>query len=117
MSVEEAIGSLKAHEERLRRQTESSRGQQLLLTEEEWMKKESNEGQLLLTREEWMRRSNRTGVTDVYQSSKFRGKEGIRGGCDRSKVKCWKCNIYGHYSTEYRKPRRDRETKPEVNIA
>lgn len=37
MSVEEVIGSLKAHEERLRGQTENSHGH-LLLTEEEWRK-------------------------------------------------------------------------------
>lgn len=48
MSVEEVVGSLKAHEERIRGQTESSQGQ-LLLTEEEWRKKEINESQLLLT--------------------------------------------------------------------
>lgn len=38
MSVEETIGSLKAHEERLRGQTENTGGQ-LMLTEEEWMGK------------------------------------------------------------------------------
>lgn len=36
MSVEETVGSLKAHEERTRGQVESG-AQQLLLTEEEWM--------------------------------------------------------------------------------
>lgn len=46
--MEEVVGSLKAHEERIRGQTESSQGQ-LLLTEEEWRKKEINESQLLLT--------------------------------------------------------------------
>lgn len=53
MTVEEAIGSLKVHEERLRGRTETSGGQ-LLLSEDEWAKKEkeSDEGKLLLTREE-----------------------------------------------------------------
>lgn len=37
MSIEEAVGSLKAHEERLRGQKETAGGQ-LLLTEEEWRK-------------------------------------------------------------------------------
>ncbi|XP_074326852.1 uncharacterized protein LOC141664798 [Apium graveolens] len=48
MLVEEVVGSLKAREERLRGLTETNPGQ-LLLTEEEWRKKENNEGQLLLT--------------------------------------------------------------------
>lgn len=38
MTVEETVGSLKAHEKRLRGQVETSGGQ-LLLTEEEWAKK------------------------------------------------------------------------------
>lgn len=50
MSVEEIVGSLKANEERTRGQKESSE-QQLLLTEEEWVKKERKDAQLLLTRE------------------------------------------------------------------
>lgn len=43
MSIEEAVGSLKAHEERTRGQSEKN-GNQLLLTEDEWVKRESNEG-------------------------------------------------------------------------
>ena len=50
MTVEEAIGSLKAHEERMKGKTESSGGQ-LMLTKEEWEKKECEEGKLLYTRE------------------------------------------------------------------
>lgn len=61
MTIEEVIGSLKAHEERLRGQSETNGGtSQLLLTEEEWRKKEKEENKLLLTKEEWQRRSNRT---------------------------------------------------------
>ena len=59
MSVEEVIGSLKTHEERLNGQMENSEGQQLLLTEDEWLKRESNDGKLLLTREEWLKRSGK----------------------------------------------------------
>lgn len=36
MTVEEAIGSLKAHEERVKRKT-NTKEQQIMLTEEEWM--------------------------------------------------------------------------------
>ena len=38
MTIEETIGSLKAHEERVRGQTENTGGQ-LLLTEEEWLRR------------------------------------------------------------------------------
>ncbi|XP_074324268.1 uncharacterized protein LOC141661183 [Apium graveolens] len=42
MTIEETVGSLKAHEERMRGQIENS-GHQLLLTEEEWNKREKGE--------------------------------------------------------------------------
>lgn len=42
MTVEEVIGSLKAHEERLRGQSENNSGQ-LLLTEEQWSKHEKSD--------------------------------------------------------------------------
>lgn len=71
MTVEEAVGSLKAHEERMRGLTENSGGQ-LLLTEEEWGKREASEGQLLLTKEEWLKKSNKGG-TDISPGQKKRG--------------------------------------------
>lgn len=45
MSVEETVGSLKAHEERLKRTSETGGGQ-LMLTEEEWSKRESTKSKL-----------------------------------------------------------------------
>lgn len=81
MTIEEAVGSLKAHEERLRGKNEISGGQ-LLLTEEEWKKRENNEGQLLLTKEEWMKRTTKG---ETYPGQKFQGsnpyqrREGGRG--------------------------------------
>ncbi|XP_074322820.1 uncharacterized protein LOC141659792 [Apium graveolens] len=48
MIVEEAVGSLKAHEERVKGKVDSSEGK-LMLTEEEWQKREAGEGKLLLT--------------------------------------------------------------------
>ncbi|XP_074327749.1 uncharacterized protein LOC141665661 [Apium graveolens] len=60
MSVEELVGSLKAHDERLCGKNESTGGTgQLLLTEEEWRKRDKEESKLLLTREEWIKRSKR----------------------------------------------------------
>lgn len=47
MSLEEKIGSLKAHEEGLRGQSEPSSGQ-LLLTKVEWLKRGASEEKLLL---------------------------------------------------------------------
>lgn len=98
MTVDETIGSLKAHEERIKGKSETP-GNQLMLTEEEWAKKESEDGKLLLTREEWLRRSK------------------TRGGRDKSKVRCFNCGVYGHYAAECRKPKRSKEVKHEVNMA
>lgn len=54
MKVEEAVGSLKAHDKRIKGKNESNEGK-LMLTEDEWQKRETSEGKLLLTREEWLR--------------------------------------------------------------
>lgn len=107
MSVEEIVGSLKAHEERLQGQVDSNRGQQLLLTEEEWMKREKNEAKLLLTREEWLKRKGKGGDSENRN----------RGNRDRSRVRCFNCLGYGHFAAECRKSRRDnREQRLEANL-
>lgn len=61
MSVDEVIGSSKAHEERLSGQAEVNEGKRLL-TEEEWKKRKNTVGQLLLTREEWLRITGKRGL-------------------------------------------------------
>lgn len=43
-TVEEAMGSLKAHDERIKGKIESSEGGKLMLTKEEWRKIETSEG-------------------------------------------------------------------------
>lgn len=112
MTIEETVGSLKAHEERLHGQNEISGGTgQFLLTKEEWRKKE--EHKLLLTRDEWLKRSNKT----EGSSQKFRGKDTFRGVRDKSRVRCFNCLGYGHYASECMKSRRDKEQKEEVNIS
>ncbi|XP_074337184.1 uncharacterized protein LOC141674364 [Apium graveolens] len=114
MSVEEVIGSLTAHEERLKGGTETSHGQ-LLLTEEEWRKKENNEGQLLLTHDEWLKRTNRDGARG---NGEYRAKEGYRAVRDRSRVRCFNCQGLGHFAAECGRPRREREANPkEVNLS
>ena len=106
MSVEETVGSLKAHEERLQGQTENNSGQ-LMLTEEEWLKREKSEGQLLFTKEEWQKRKNQ----------KNRGTNSYQWVKDKSRVRCFNCQGQGHFAAECRKPKRDKEQKTEINLA
>lgn len=115
MSVEEAVGSLQAHEERMKGQTEGGGGH-LLLTEEEWSKRENNDGKLLLTREEWVKR-NRKGNSDGSYNKKNCGKDGGRWVRVRSRVRCYYCYGYGHYAAECQKPKKEKEQKAEVNMA
>lgn len=113
MSVEEVLGSLRAHEERLHGQVENNEGQQLLLTADEWLKRENNEEKLLLTREEWLKRSSKLtqpGASDY----RTRDNRSVR---DRSQLKCFNCNGYGHFAAECRKPRRARPQRAEVNLS
>ncbi|XP_074362300.1 uncharacterized protein LOC141702534 [Apium graveolens] len=106
MTVKETVGSLKAHEQRLRGQVEPSGGQ-LLLTDEEWSKRERDDAKLLLTREEWLKRS---GKGDGSSGSKFRRDFGC-GGRDKTKVRCFNCQRYGYYAADCKKSRRERENK------
>ncbi|XP_074336191.1 uncharacterized protein LOC141673354 [Apium graveolens] len=57
MIVEEVVGSLKAHEERVKGKSEAIENQ-LLLTEEEWAKREGEEKKLLLIHEEWIKKNS-----------------------------------------------------------
>ncbi|XP_074369120.1 uncharacterized protein LOC141709733 [Apium graveolens] len=116
MTVEETVGPLKAHEERLRGQSDTSGGQ-LLLTAEEWSKKEIDETKLLLTREEWLKRSGNGGTQGSTSSRGRNGRDFTRGTCDKSKVRCFSCLGYGHYTAECKKIKREREQKEEANLA
>ncbi|XP_074331941.1 uncharacterized protein LOC141668820 [Apium graveolens] len=106
MSVEEAVGALKAHEERVKGKIETKENQ-LMLSEEEWAKRDGEEKKLLLTREEWLKRTNE-------RNPRQRG----RGRFDKSNIKCFNCNIYGHFASDCKKPRRNRgTTDAEANMA
>ncbi|XP_074328413.1 uncharacterized protein LOC141666321 [Apium graveolens] len=113
MSVEEVLGRLKAHEERLRGQNESTGGQ-LLLMQEEWSKQAGK----------WSSDKGRSGPNNRGKgrnhlknnsSVKSRHNQAEDGsgsnntGRDRSKIKCYNCQVFGHYASECRKPRRERE--------
>ncbi|XP_074336171.1 uncharacterized protein LOC141673336 [Apium graveolens] len=115
MSIEEIIGSLKAHEERLAGQGVIKEGQQLLLTEEDWVKHENGNVKLLLTREEWLRKSIR-GTTQAGNDYRGRDNQGVRDRVDRSKIKCFNCGAYGHYDAECRKPKKERFQQGEANL-
>lgn len=111
MSVEETIGSLKAHEERVKGQTKSgTNGDQLLLTAEEWAKRESTEQKLLFTREEWQQRTNKSGAEGSSNSKN-------RWGRDKSRVRCYNCQGFGHYAGECKKAKRERDQRAEANLA
>lgn len=107
------------NEERVGGQLENH-GEQLLLTAEEWMRREYAEGQqLLLTNEEWKKRSPKDYPQKARDGSNGyqNNRDGRRGPRDRSKVRCFNFHVYGQYASECRKPRREKEQKPEVNLA
>ncbi|KAL8122120.1 hypothetical protein AgCh_018749 [Apium graveolens] len=114
MSVKKVVGSLKAHEESLHVQTENSEGQQLLLTEDEWLKGESNDGKLILTREEWLRRSGKGTQGGSGVDYHVRDNHMTR---DRSQLKCYNYATKGHFANECRKPKQYKQQRGQQNLA
>lgn len=108
-----------AHDKRLSGQSDKTTGQ-LMLTDEDGLKREGSENtRLLLTREKWLKRLSRGG-TESSQTSIFRSNGGFQGGPgtgDKSHVRYFNCLGYGHFAAECRKPRREKESKPEANLA
>ncbi|XP_074336208.1 uncharacterized protein LOC141673365 [Apium graveolens] len=111
MTVEETVGSLQGHEERLKGQNETT-GSKLLLIDEEWSRREKNDTKLLLTHEAWLKRTSNT-----YGSGNWRGGRGFKGTSRaQSTVRCFNCNILGHYAADCKRPRRERNQKSEANL-
>ncbi|XP_074369734.1 uncharacterized protein LOC141711225 [Apium graveolens] len=122
LTVEEVVGRLKAHEERMKGKSESTSGQ-LLLTQEEWAKR-PNKGGLLTSQNQrqmggfGVRDRGRNGARNYsggrgnFQQQQYKN-EGTNKGYnttrDRSTVKCFNCQVYGHYANKCRKPKRDKE--------
>ncbi|XP_074352385.1 uncharacterized protein LOC141691555 [Apium graveolens] len=112
MTMEETIGSFKAREERLKGQVEVGKNQ-LLLTKEEWLERERDETKLLLTKEEWMKRDGR----ENDSSKRFRNRDNTRSTRDKSKVRCFSCNGYGHYAAECKKTKQNKEMIEEAHFS
>lgn len=87
IAFEEVVGSLKAYEERTQHRHRSNR----------------DEEHLLLTKAQWEARSSGQG-----------GGRDSKAKRDKSHIKCFNCNDYGHYASECRKPKRNHEDQ--VNL-
>ncbi|XP_074326581.1 uncharacterized protein LOC141664523 [Apium graveolens] len=85
MTIEEAVGSLKAHEECLRGKSETSKGDV---------------------------------VSGIKNSGAGASHDGGRSVQDRSEIKSFNYNIYGHYAAEFRRPKRERrrDVKAEAHL-
>lgn len=93
-------------------QTETSEGQQLLLTEEEWLKRKTTDGKILLTKEEWLKR-NEKNMSPGGSDYRVKDSRIVR---DRSQVKCFNCGGHSHFPIECRKAKKVRPQKGEVNM-
>ncbi|GJS30316.1 zinc finger, CCHC-type containing protein [Tanacetum coccineum] len=122
MTVEEVIGRLKAHEERMKGHGDNDE-RRLLLTHQEWSERNKKK-----TEGDSKSKSNRGGFGGSRGRGRGRGrsnggrgtrgrggshyqKDGGRGSSsnqDKSKIQCYNCQEYGHYAGECTNPRRER---------
>ncbi|KAK1408428.1 hypothetical protein QVD17_40194 [Tagetes erecta] len=99
MLLQEAIGRLKAFEERtcMKKQSPVVKEDQLLMTYSEWQAKKKNAE--FKTRK-WGSKSDKMNRFEKGQKSKEEKGKTQRFKKDKSKIKCFKCNVYGHFASE-----------------
>ncbi|KAI3800975.1 hypothetical protein L1987_29075 [Smallanthus sonchifolius] len=121
--LQEAIGRLKAYEERIgmKPRVSNSKGDQLLLTYTEWQNKyKDSENQGGKSRwkgdkvkNNWTNKGRRTNWKGRNSESGHKNSKSVGNqGKDKSKIKCFKCDLYGHYASECPSKNSD----PEANL-
>lgn len=105
MTVEEVVGRLKTHEERLRGYEEREEGPSLLLTHAEWASrsKQTNEGE-----DRGRGQGGGRGRGDGLESKGNRNDYNPRRK-DKSKIKCFTCEKFGHYASKCPNKKQDEE--------
>ncbi|XP_074337419.1 uncharacterized protein LOC141674607 [Apium graveolens] len=136
MTVEEVVGRLKDHKERIEGKIEITGGQ-LLLTQETWSKRSKKNGGASFGGQRGRGNGNYRGRGRGFprggnsgRGYQNRGEDKSRGHTthrdsrdnkDKSHVKCFNYNIYGHFAAECRKPScrdkdRDKGQSHEANL-
>ncbi|KAI3516559.1 hypothetical protein L1887_15478 [Cichorium endivia] len=122
MTVEEVIGRLKAHEERMKGHDDNDE-RKLLLTHQEWSernkkktegdsKSKSNRGGFGGSRGRGRERGRSNGGRGTHGRGESHyqknGGRGTSSNQDKSRVQCYNCQEFGHYAAECTNPRRER---------
>ncbi|CAM8930696.1 unnamed protein product [Rhodiola kirilowii] len=113
MSLDEAIGRLKAHEERTR-SAEDNEGEQLLLTKSEWTSRIKKNDEDMVS-EKVCDKCGRGGQ-EWSMAPRREGERSQGGRRNKSKIRCFNCDKYGHYASECQKKRSDEEADEEANL-
>lgn len=121
MMVEEVIGRLKAHEERVRGHSESGEGK-LLLRQQEWLERSKKKGDEEQKTSQCNTRSSGSnsrgrgrgrgrGDYSNRGGGFYQNRDGGRGSTsyhDKSKVQCYNCQDLGDYAYKCKNPRKER---------